>query len=190
MIRIRKAAGATLSVAALVVSTAVAATAQSTSQPSGATPSDPGGNQVERGEKGATPRKEAAQEQFDREKVTLKDHVSQQVSAADANIDALKKLSDTDKGPTKQRDKDLENKLSDLRDNLKKDLDKIDKAKPNDWSGVRPVVDRDMNAMEAQLRTAEPITKVPAPRTGAASKQPGGSPTSTPEPSPGPSDHR
>ena len=112
-----------------------------------------------------------------------------QINAANANIDTLKKMSDADKGTAKKRDDDMEKRLSDLRDALQKDLkDKIaDKASLNDWNGVHPVVTRDLNAME-ELRTAENVTKIPVPRTGAANKQPSG--TEPQQPTPAPSENK
>jgi hypothetical protein len=203
MIRIGKGIAGTLSAVALVLGASVASHAQSTTQPSepskGSTaqPSETPHSEApksqtektEKTEKGATSRqapstKEAAQERFDREKVTLKDRVEEQITVADANIDALKKMSDKDKGPAKKRDDDTEKKISDLKDHLQKDLDKIDKASVNDWAGVHPVVQRDLTAMESELRTAENLTKIPAPHTGAANKQPTNPQPSHPSPAP------
>jgi hypothetical protein len=198
MIRIGKGIAGTLSAVALVLGASVASHAQSTSQPSEpskgttAQPSDTSKSEPSHKEagKGATSRqaptstKEAAQERLDREKVTLKDRVQEQVSVADANIDALKKMKDSDKGTAKKRDEDMEKKISGLKGHLQKDLDKIDKATPSEWSGVHPAVQHDLNAMEAELKTAEKLTKVPAPRTGAASKQPSNPEPSHPAPAP------
>ncbi len=114
---------------------------------------------------------ETQQERFDREKVTLKDEVQAQISSADAQIDALKNMGKNEKGQTKKQNDDMQKQLSDLRDHLKKDLDKIDKSSQNDWSGVQPVVQRDLMAMNAQLQRVAAITKVPVPPTGAANKQ-------------------
>lgn len=209
MIRIGKAIAGTLSAVALVLGASVASHAQSTTQPSDtskgttAQPSETPHSETphsqtektEKTEKGATSRqatpttKEAAQERFDREKVTMKDRVQEQITVADANIDALKKMSDKDKGSAKKRDDDMEKKISDLKDHLQKDLDKIDKASVNDWSGVHPVIQRDLNAMESELRTAENVTKIPAPHTGAANKQPSSPQPSHPSPAPSPEQH-
>ncbi len=198
MIRIGKGIAGTLSAVALVLGASVASYAQTTTPPADtskgttAQPSETPHSQTEKTEKGATARqpgpssKEAAQERFDREKVTIKDRVEEQITAADANIDALKKMSDNDKGTAKKRDDDMEKKISDLKDHLQKDLDKIDKATVNDWSGVHPVIQRDLTAMETELRTAENVTKIPAPRTGAANKQPSTPQPSHPAPAPAP----
>jgi hypothetical protein len=128
--------------------------------------------------------REAAKEQFDRDKVTLKDRVSQQVNLADANIDALKKLGDLHQGTAKDRDDQLKNRLGDLRDHLKDDLDRIDKASLGDWSTIRPLVEADLNATQGQLRVAESVTNVPATRPGVASPQPTGTQPTTPLPTP------
>jgi hypothetical protein len=114
--------------------------------------------------------KQAAQEKFDHEKVALKDQVSNVISETDQNIDALKKMSDTDKGDLKKRDDDAKKHLTMLRDHLKGDLDKIDKAGVSDWSGVRPIVERDLHAVNTALDKVATITKVP--RTGMANPQP------------------
>jgi hypothetical protein len=123
--------------------------------------------------------KEMKQEQFDREKVTLKDKVQDAITTADTNIDALKKMESSDKDAAQKRDKDIEKKLSDLKDGLQKDLDKIDKAGPSDWATVRPAVEGNLRAMHTELKTAANVTHV-APSTGAANKQP--NPPSTPKP--------
>jgi len=114
-------------------------------------------------------RKTTAQEQFDREKVTLKDQVQSEIDRTDANIDALKKIADSEKGPAKKTAEDAEKKISTMRDHLKDDLGKIDKASMNDWKGVKPVVDRDLNATTAELNRVASITKLPT--TGAAQRQ-------------------
>jgi hypothetical protein len=111
----------------------------------------------------------AAQEQFDREKVTMKDHVQAEIDRADSNIDALKKVADNEKGTAKKQADDAQKKVSMLRDHLKGDLDKIDKASINDWKGVRPVVERDLAAMNTELTSVAAITKKPT--TGAAQPQ-------------------
>jgi hypothetical protein len=65
----------------------------------------------------------------------------------------------------------MEKKISDLRDELKKDLDRIDKATPSDWSSVRSSVESNLKTMGTELKTAANVTHVP-PTKGAASKQP------------------
>lgn len=196
MIRIGKGIAGTLSAVALSIGTCGAAWAQSTTQPSD-TPEHSGTSRTPTGSRGVTApqgttstkeTKETAQERFDREKVTLKDQLQAQINAANANIDTLKKMSDADKGTAKKRDDDMEKRLSDLRDALQKDQDKIDKASLNDWNGVHPVVTRDLNAMGRELRTAENVTKIPVPRTGAANKQPSG--TEPQQPTPAPSENK
>lgn len=151
-----------------------------------AAPARQGANQP--GYPGATAQeevtREAAKEQFDRDKVTLRDRVSQQVNLADANVEALKKMGDLDQGAAKDRDDQLKDRLGDLRDHLKKDLDRIDKATLGDWSTIRPLVEADLNAMQGQLRVAESVTNVPATRPGVASPQPTGPQPTTPLPTP------
>lgn len=157
MIRIRKSA-ATVLASLLVLGTAGIAAAQS-AQPNAPT------------EQPKTD-KETKQEQFDREKVTLKDRVQENINAADQQIDALKNMSKSAKGNDKKRDDDYQKQLSMLKDHLKKDLDKIDKASVNDWTGVKPVIDRDLAAMDTHLRTVASVTHVQVPPSGAANKQP------------------
>jgi hypothetical protein len=129
--------------------------------------------------KSDTAPKQLAQEKFDKEKVVLKDRIQDGIGSAEANIDALKRLEDTDKGAIKDRDKDMGKKLSDLRDTLKKDLDKIDKATPADWTTVHTSVMKDLGSMDQQLKVATNITHV-APPTGAAQKQPESAPVPKP----------
>lgn len=159
MIRIRKSV-ATVLASLLVLGTAGIAAAQNA--PSNAPPS----------QNAPTTEKEQKQAQFDREKVTLKDQVQDSINASDQQIDALKNMSKTDKGNEKKRDDDYQKQLSMLKGHLSKDLDKIDKASINDWTGVRPVVDRDLAAMDSHLRTVASVTHVQVPATGAANKQP------------------
>jgi hypothetical protein len=119
----------------------------------------------------ATPQ-EPKQALFDRAKTTLKDQVQAAVTVADSHIGVLKKMQGTDKEATAQkRDQDMEKKLTDLRDGLQKDVDKIDKATPSDWSSVRGSVESDLKKMESEIKTAANVTHI-APTTGAANKQP------------------
>jgi hypothetical protein len=113
---------------------------------------------------------EPKQEHFDREKVTLKDRVQNAITVAETHIDALKKMESTDKDAAEKRDKDMEKKLSDARDDLKDDLSKIDKATPTDWAAVLSGVTGDLKKAEAEIKTAANVTHV-APSTGAANKQ-------------------
>lgn len=167
MIRIRTSA-ATVLASLLVLGTAGIAAAQS------ADPNTPPSQNQPSADQNRQPRsdKEQKQEQFDREKVTLKDRVQENINAADQQIDALKNMSKSDKGNDKKRDDDYQKQLSTLQDHLKKDLDKIDKASINDWTGVKPVVDRDLAAMDKHLHTVAVVTHVTVPATGAAEKQP------------------
>jgi len=160
MIRIGKATVGAVATA-LVLGVCGVASAQQGQQPT---------EKTTQGAQQPSSNKVTSQEQFDREKVTLKDRVQTSISEADQNIDALKKLSSNEKGADKTRDEDAQKKLSMLRDHLQKDLGKIDKSTINDWSGVRPVVDRDLTAINGELDRVAAITKVP--RVGAASRQP------------------
>jgi hypothetical protein len=114
---------------------------------------------------------EQMKEHYDHAKGALKDQVQNAITAADHHIDALKKMESTDKGAAETRDKDMEKKLSDARDDLKGDVDKIDKATPSDFASVRTAVESDLKKTEAAIKTAANVTHV-APSTGAASKQP------------------
>jgi hypothetical protein len=116
--------------------------------------------------------KESSQETMDREKVTLKDRAKEQLDSADANIDQLRKLSSNATGPTKKQHDDMARKLTDSRDRLKKDLDKLDSATVNDWHSVRPSVEHDVSALNTQLQRASAVTNVPLPKTGVTNKQP------------------
>jgi hypothetical protein len=183
MIRIRKAVAGTVSSLALVLAVSGTALAQSAPDPNKDTaqPSDTS--------KGSTSAQTspAAQEKLDKEKGALKDRIGHEVTAADANIDALKKMSDSDKGSAKKRDEEMEKRLSDLRGKLQDDLDKIDKVQSmNDWNAARPVIEHDLQTMTTSIKTAQTVTKVP--RTGAASKQPpsGGGTRPEPQPTPNP----
>jgi TolA-binding protein len=161
MIRIRKTVASVLG-ALLVLGTCAAASAQANEPPATGTSKEP------------------KQAQFDRDKVTLKDQVQDAINSADSHIDALKKMESTDKDAAQKRDKDIGKKLSDLKDGLQKDLDKIDKASPSDWATVRAGVEGNLRAMHTELKTAANVTHV-APSTGAANKQPT-NPPSTPKP--------
>jgi hypothetical protein len=197
MIRIGKAVAGGISTAALVLGVCGAASAQGTPRPDMNTPEPSHPSDTSRPDtsketgKGATSAQGTShgatmQEHMDKDKAALKDRIHPELAAADANIDALKKMADNDKGDTKKRDQDLEKRLSDQRDKLKGDLDKIDKASTDDWKTVRPVVEHDLAALTASLHTATTVTKVPVPRTGAANKQPSGAPPSEGEKTPSP----
>ena len=80
-------------------------------------------------------------------------------------------MESTDKDAAQKRDKDMQKKLSDARDDLKDDLGKIDKATPTDWTAVLSGVTGDLKKAEAEIKTAANVTHV-APSTGAANKQP------------------
>jgi hypothetical protein len=171
MIRIGKAVAGTVSSLALVVGLAGTSFAQSAPDTNKDVPAHPSSD-TSKGSTSAQGTTQAAQEKLDKEKGALKDRIQQQVTAADANIDALKKMGDNEKGPAKKRDEDMEKKLSDLRGKLQDDLDKIDKASTSDWKTARKDIEHDVQAMTTSLHNAETVTKVPVPRTGAASKQP------------------
>jgi hypothetical protein len=122
------------------------------------------------GRQPVTGTEEPKQGNFDREKVMLKDQVESAIRAADSQVDELKKMESTDKDAALKRDKDITKSLSELRDGLKNDRDKIDKASPSDWAAVSAGVEADLRKAEIQLRTASNFTHV-APTTGAANKQ-------------------
>jgi hypothetical protein len=138
MIRTRRVAAAVLG-AVLVTGACTAASAQSSQAPT--------------------------QEQFDREKATLKDRTQESIASANESIDVLKRMSDSDKGTAKKRDDDLARSLSDQRDHLAGDLDKMAKATPPDWPSVRPVVMHDLAAMKSELKRASTVTHVPGSAT-------------------------
>lgn len=117
---------------------------------------------------------EMKQDKIDKDKVMLKDRVGTAMQQADANIDALKKMSDKDTGWKKARDDNMQKKLSDLRGKLSDDMDKIDKASADDWTKtVKPAIQRDLYAMNNEVRRVAAVTKVPTPRQGATQRQPG-----------------
>lgn len=116
--------------------------------------------------------KETRQAQFDREKVTMKDQVQEAINSSNANIDALKNKSHSDKGDLKKRDDDMQKQLTMLNGHLKDDLTKIDHANVNDWEGVRTVLDRDLNAIDTKLQEVAAVTNVPTPRVGVTNQQP------------------
>jgi hypothetical protein len=113
------------------------------------------------------------QQMVDQQKAVLKGQLQPSIDTANANIDALKKMSQNAKAQTKKQHEDMEKQLSDLRDRLKDDLGKVDEASLNDWKSVRTGVEQDLNQMDAKLHRATSITGV-TPQTGAASKQPQG----------------
>ena len=117
---------------------------------------------------------ETKQEQFDRDKVTTKDRIQQNIMAADANIDALRRMSETDKGANKTRDEEMQKKLSDRRSQLQEDLRKIDDVKMADWPALRATVASHLTSMESNLKTATYVThvRVQVPPSGATNKQP------------------
>ncbi|MGH7271193.1 MAG: hypothetical protein ACREJ3_12265 [Polyangiaceae bacterium] len=155
MIRIGRPVTAVLS-ALLAIGVCGSAAAQSADPPANESPSQ---------------KKETAQERFDREKVTLKDHAQATISSADANINALKRMSATAKAHEKKVNERIEKKLTALSESLKNDLGKIDKTTMNDWVRVRPMVEDHIVALQTEVERAATTTKV-APPSGAANKQP------------------
>jgi hypothetical protein len=103
------------------------------------------------------------QEQFDREKVTLKDKTQESIDSADANIDALHRMAKSADEQKQKQYKDIADDFSMLRGHLKDDLSKIDKASIHDWGGVKPAVERDVSAVNAALQRATSLTHVQAP---------------------------
>jgi hypothetical protein len=172
-------------IAAVVLGAALAAGAAGTASAQSPDPQQKPTDSPQHPSDKAAGSKEQSQEKLDREKVTLKDRVQDAIGIADSNIDALKKIGDTAKGPAKQHGADVEKKLTDLKDTLKKDLDKIDKATPSDWSSVHAGVTKNLNAMDTELKTASNVTHLPLP-TGAANKQPEGTTNKQPAPKPAP----
>ena len=168
MIRSDTIVASTLS-ALLVLGACGAASAQS-AQPD-PSPSTPGQDQP-KSSQGSQGNKGAGQEKFDRDKMALKERVQEQIDAADAHVDTLKKMSENEKGSTKKQHQDMEKQLSDSRDRLKKDMGKIDRSTMDDWNSVHPAVERDVMATNTQLQRVASVTKLPVPQTGAANKQP------------------
>ncbi|MCL2450136.1 MAG: hypothetical protein FWD17_14410 [Polyangiaceae bacterium] len=147
--------------AALALGTAGSAWAQTTpTEPAPATHKDSGGATK------SESKKEMDQESLDRKKVTLKDKAQEQIDAANANIDQLRKLSSNATGPTKTQHEDMSKQLSDARDKLKKDMNKVDTATLADWNTVRPQVKQDLTALHAKLKHASSVTNVPVPEAG------------------------
>ncbi len=85
------------------------------------------------------------------------------MDAANANIDALKNLSKSETGDVKKQHEDLASKISMLKDHVNTGIDKMNTVSINDWSGLRPVVERDVAALNGQLKNAAPITHIPLP---------------------------
>lgn len=104
-----------------------------------------------------------AQDQFQRDKATLADQAHRSVDAADANIDALRNRAKSEHGDLRKQHEDEASRLSMLKDHVNAGIHKMDKASINDWDGLRPVVDRDLAALNDALRKAAPITHIPLP---------------------------
>jgi hypothetical protein len=132
----------------------------------------PGAAWAQTAQSGSPPSKAQMQEELDREKVTLKDEAQSQIDAATANIDALRRMDNSNSGAGKKRHDDMKKQLSDSRSRLKDDLTKIDQADLSDWVTVRPVIQQDLTALNAQLQQASPITNVPVPQWGTTNRQP------------------
>jgi len=114
----------------------------------------------------------ATQEQFDREKVTLKDRLQGQIDSATRNIDVLKKMSQGEKGNSKKEHTDMGEHLSDMRSRLQGNIGKIDRATLDDWGMIRPTIKHDMTAMKHELQRVAAVTDVPVPTSGAANTRP------------------
>jgi hypothetical protein len=103
------------------------------------------------------------QSQFLRDKAALQQQAHSSVSAASANINTLKTMSKAESGDLKKQHEDLANNLSMLKDHVNKGIDKMNTVSMNDWSALRPDVERDVSALNAQLKNAAPITHIPLP---------------------------
>jgi hypothetical protein len=85
------------------------------------------------------------------------------VSAADANIRALKERAQSSGEPDRTQYTNLADKLLMLKGHVMSDVDKMGKVGVEDWDNLHPVVRRDLFALNAQLRHTSTITHIPAP---------------------------
>jgi hypothetical protein len=104
------------------------------------------------------------QEQFQTEKSALTDEAHRSIGTAEANIGALKDKAKSAAEPEKTQYTDLADKLSVLKGHVSTDIDKMGNASANDWDGLHPVVQRDLSALNAELKRASTITHIPAPK--------------------------
>jgi len=104
-----------------------------------------------------------AQEQFQQDRATLVDEARKSAHAADENIDVLEYKAKSESGPVRRQHEDLASSLSLLKGKLDRDIDQLNEVSIDYWNGLRPTVERDVSALDTQLKIAEPITHVKVP---------------------------
>lgn len=104
-----------------------------------------------------------AQDRFHHEKDTLADQASRSVDSTETNIHALRRMARTESGDVKNEHEDMASRLSTLKDRVTADTHEMRNASINEWSDLRPIVEHNLAALNAQLRNAVRVTRLPLP---------------------------
>jgi hypothetical protein len=102
-------------------------------------------------------------QQFQQGKDALMGQAQKSVDSANANIDALHNLAQSQTGAAKEQSQDLAGSLATKRDNVANDIDKMAKAKLSDWAGLQQGVTEDLGALQEELKSAAALTHLPVP---------------------------
>jgi hypothetical protein len=101
---------------------------------------------------------------IDDAKAGLQAQASQALNSADANINALKRMSGSETGQVKQEHEDMISQLTTASDQVRGDVDKIQHASVTEWPSLASGVQRDIGALNTQLQRASAVTKLPVPK--------------------------
>jgi hypothetical protein len=101
-------------------------------------------------------------ERFKRELTALTAEARESVGKADANIAALEEKVRSSGEPERTQYRNLADKLSMLKGRVTTDIDKMGTVAFEAWGNLRPVVQRDVAALDGQLKNASTIAHIPA----------------------------
>ena len=101
---------------------------------------------------------------IDDAKAGLQAQASQALNSADANINALKRISGSETGQVKQQHEDMISQLTTASDQVRGDVAKIQHASVSEWPSLASGVQRDIGALNTQLQRASAVTKLPVPK--------------------------
>jgi hypothetical protein len=102
-------------------------------------------------------------EQFRKERVALTAEARDSIGVADADIDALRIVADSHPYPERAQYVHLADEVSVPKRHLAADIDRMGRVSLNDWDDLRPLVQKDLAALNVELRRVATITHIPAP---------------------------
>jgi hypothetical protein len=102
-------------------------------------------------------------QEFQQGRDALMGQAQKSVDSANANIDALNKMAQSQTGTAKKQSQDLAGSLATQRDKVTNDIDKMAKANVSDWAGLQQGVTKDLGALNQDLKSAAALTHLPVP---------------------------